>query len=440
MGINQIIYGDKELINLRNDTVDEEHLVSGYTAHDRHGNAITGTNMFDCNSADATATADKIANGYVAYSKGERIIGTNTNDSDTTDATATAADITKDKTAYVKGSKVTGTNILATEIKSADVKDGVKIYKTSTEKQKEDGTPMLTGTYTSDGTITAERVVAGDIGYSKGKKITGTAINYGSINKTITSKDQVITLEKGFYGKSTVKIDENSKKNIASENIRMGVSILGTVGELDMRTPTIERETLPNGGIHILIQKPFYEFETDFTNDWYAVFTINESTPQLPLAGWNDYNSKNGMICYAKSEDAILKNFNASDYYDSSLITNYTGVAFPSRSKIGYEIVAKWPDTNPFTDFNPSQQSLIYSSAEIDQNTDQVTYLRVPSMTSGITIPVVYGTTQRVKNNLYMNNASTNPSGDILSVNGYRYGGGIKPIMLKIAFFKTGSF
>lgn len=43
MGNSKITYFGQTLIDLTNDTVDEDHLASGVTAHDKAGNSIVGT-------------------------------------------------------------------------------------------------------------------------------------------------------------------------------------------------------------------------------------------------------------------------------------------------------------------------------------------------------------------------------------------------------------
>lgn len=42
MAVNKVVYGSRTLVDLTNDTVVSDKLVSGYTAHDKAGNAITG--------------------------------------------------------------------------------------------------------------------------------------------------------------------------------------------------------------------------------------------------------------------------------------------------------------------------------------------------------------------------------------------------------------
>lgn len=43
MAVNKVIYGTTVLVDLTGDTVNADNLASGYTAHDKAGNPITGT-------------------------------------------------------------------------------------------------------------------------------------------------------------------------------------------------------------------------------------------------------------------------------------------------------------------------------------------------------------------------------------------------------------
>lgn len=73
--ISKVIYGGEVLMDLTSDTVDAEHLLSGVTAHDKSGAAITGTCAFDVNSGDATAAAAEILVGKTAYARGALVTG-----------------------------------------------------------------------------------------------------------------------------------------------------------------------------------------------------------------------------------------------------------------------------------------------------------------------------------------------------------------------------
>lgn len=67
MGVNQVIYGDQTLIDLRADTVTSEHLEAGYTAHGADGEAIIGTlGAF----TEVEAIARDFTEGYVGSVNG----------------------------------------------------------------------------------------------------------------------------------------------------------------------------------------------------------------------------------------------------------------------------------------------------------------------------------------------------------------------------------
>jgi hypothetical protein len=46
MAVSKVVYGTEALIDLTADTVAADKLVSGYTAHDKSGEAVTGTLTF----------------------------------------------------------------------------------------------------------------------------------------------------------------------------------------------------------------------------------------------------------------------------------------------------------------------------------------------------------------------------------------------------------
>lgn len=76
MACNKVIYGDKVLIDLTQDTVDPASLLSGATAHDKSGALITGTCTFDVDSTDATVAVAEMLSGKTAYARGSKLTGT----------------------------------------------------------------------------------------------------------------------------------------------------------------------------------------------------------------------------------------------------------------------------------------------------------------------------------------------------------------------------
>lgn len=175
MAKNKIIYGNQVLIDLTADTVTADKLSEGFTAHDRSGEIITGTNTFDANTSDANATASEILSGKTAYAQGTKITGTMPNNEGVSETISTKDEVVDIVAGYHDGS---GTVQLdATEkakIIADNIKDGVQILG-------------VTGTYTGEGVTaqaktatpyTTSQVILPDSNYDYLSQVTVEAIAY----------------------------------------------------------------------------------------------------------------------------------------------------------------------------------------------------------------------------------------------------------------------
>nr|DAJ63985.1 MAG TPA: tail protein [Caudoviricetes sp.] len=74
--VNKVIIGAEVKLDLTGDDVTPDKLTKGIKAHDKSGAPIVGTNTYNADTTDATATAAEILQGKTAYAKGAKVTGT----------------------------------------------------------------------------------------------------------------------------------------------------------------------------------------------------------------------------------------------------------------------------------------------------------------------------------------------------------------------------
>ena len=173
--INKVIYGGNTLIDLTNDTVTADKILSGYTGHAASGEPITGSCTYDADTSDATAAVAEILSGQTAYKNGSKLTGTMPNRGAVTGTISTKAGTYTIQNGYHDGSGTVG--ISSTEqakIIAGNIKSGVQILG-------------VTGNYTGESISaqaktatpsTSQQVITPDSGYDYLSQVTVYAIPY----------------------------------------------------------------------------------------------------------------------------------------------------------------------------------------------------------------------------------------------------------------------
>ena len=126
--VNKVVYGNRTLIDLTSDTVTQDKILSGFTAHDKSGAIITGNCDFDVNSTDATVAVAEILEGKTAYARGAKLVGTMPNKGAVNGAIATKEEQFTIPTGFHDGSGKVGIDTTEkSKIIAANIKEGVTI-------------------------------------------------------------------------------------------------------------------------------------------------------------------------------------------------------------------------------------------------------------------------------------------------------------------------
>lgn len=175
MAYNKVIFGGTTLIDLTADTITAADLASGVTAHDKSGEAITGTNTFDSDTSEDTAAVAEILAGKTAHARGVQLTGTMPNNGAVSGSISTKAGTYTVPQGYHDGSG--SVQIASTEqakIIAGNIKSGVTILG-------------VQGTYAGDSVTaqaktatpsTSQQVILPDSNYDYLSQVTVEAISY----------------------------------------------------------------------------------------------------------------------------------------------------------------------------------------------------------------------------------------------------------------------
>ena len=176
--ISKVVYGGETLIDLTADTVTEDKILSGYTAHGADGAPVTGSCDFDANTQDATATESESLLGKTAYAKGLMKTGTMPNNGGVTGTIATKEGNYTVPQGYHDGSgKVQIDPIEQSKIIPSNIRSGVTILGVEGDMSGSEDVQAQAKTVTPS---TSQQVVLPDTesGYNYLSQVTVNAIPY----------------------------------------------------------------------------------------------------------------------------------------------------------------------------------------------------------------------------------------------------------------------
>lgn len=133
----------------------------------------------------------------------------------------------------------------------------IKINGVTYENVPEVNVPLADGSsvahfYDTDSdTATAENILTGKTAHAKGGAVSGTMVDNGAVEMTISTLGTPVKIAKGYHdGSGTVSIDPDETAKITSDNIKGGVTVLGVAGSttvMETKETTATAATIKKG-------------------------------------------------------------------------------------------------------------------------------------------------------------------------------------------------
>lgn len=176
--ISKVIYGNTTLIDLTADTITQDKLLSGYTAHLANGDVVTGNCSFDSNTSSANATAGEILSGKTAYVKGNEVIGSMTNvGSQVATINTVSQSVTPTAGYHDGGGSISIDAIEQAKIIASNIKSGVEILGVTGNYSGSNGGNYQAKTATP---YTTSQIILPDSEYDGLSQVTVNAIAYSN--------------------------------------------------------------------------------------------------------------------------------------------------------------------------------------------------------------------------------------------------------------------
>lgn len=188
MGISRVEYDGRLLIDISSDTVKEENLLEGQTAHNSNGDAIVGTCPFDMKTTEFTAFAEHILEGKTAGVNKQMVTGTMKDNAAEEHNISKATEVFKIPQGYHDGNGTVKIKLSEmNKLKPENIRAGVEILGVSGEMTGTEG-ENPSPTITVKAPLKEDLSVQPEGDYTCFKEVIVEAVPYEETDKTTDNK------------------------------------------------------------------------------------------------------------------------------------------------------------------------------------------------------------------------------------------------------------